>query len=149
MKIIKIKSCRECPYSDPLDELKQDETSWTCGRVGPSLELIPDPNTIPEWCPLKEGEENLYKKAIEKWGKDAQVMMAIEEMAELMKVLCHLQRKNKSVTKGEIVEEIVDVEIMIEQMKILFVDDDVTRFYHGTREEKLKRLKEMLEGGGR
>lgn len=64
----------------------------------------------------------LYSKALDKWGEQAQVQMMIEEMAELTKVLCKRQRKINGCSTQEVIREIADVEIMLEQMKILFLN---------------------------
>jgi len=60
----------------------------------------------------------ILRDALEVYGKDAQVLMAIEEMAELQNELCKENRGRS--TKESIAEEVADVEIMLEQMKILF-----------------------------
>lgn len=62
----------------------------------------------------------LYDEAVELWGKEAQIMMAIEEMAELTQVLLHYLRKNKNVTYVELASEIADVRIMTEQLINMF-----------------------------
>lgn len=59
----------------------------------------------------------LYKKAIEKWGAEAQTLMVFEEMAELQKELCKHARGNENRTA--IANEIADVQIMLEQMILL------------------------------
>ena len=63
--------------------------------------------------------------AIDKWGCQSQIFMAIEEMAELTKELSKWYRKEESTEK--ILEEIADVIIMIEQIKIMFAfrDSDI------------------------
>ncbi|HEC82543.1 MAG TPA: hypothetical protein ENI53_01495 [Thermoplasmatales archaeon] len=73
--------------------------------------------------------------------------MAVEEMAELTQVLMKYSRKINNSTLNEIIEEIVDVEIMLEQLKIIFIAGrNFASFdYHKIRDIKLKRLKEMLE----
>jgi hypothetical protein len=60
----------------------------------------------------------LYKKAIKKWGNNAQIIMFFEELAELQKEIAnsYRNRTNKEILAGEI----VDAFIMLEQMKIVF-----------------------------
>lgn len=87
--------------------------------------------------------EELYKKAIDKWGKETQIIVMIEEMAELTQHLCKTNRKTNSRSWQDTVKEMVDVEIMLEQMKIVFcVNDD---FFEIEKQRKLKRLKELIE----
>lgn len=62
------------------------------------------------------------------YGKDSQMLIAIEEMSELTKELC--KNKRGSERKKEITEEIADVKIMLVQLTALFgiekeVDDMV------------------------
>jgi len=80
----------------------------------------------------------IYEKAIEKWG-DKQIIVAMEEMAELIKELSkHLRgRENKK----EITEEIADVEIMIEQLKLMF---GIEREVKKEKKNKIKGLREMV-----
>lgn len=90
--------------------------------------------------------EQLYLKALDKWGVGFQCQMAIEEMAELTKALCKRSRtKNESeVLKNfeEIIEEIADVEIMIEQLKLYF--DPSKMLVNGQRIKKLEKLSKLL-----
>ena len=61
----------------------------------------------------------LGNTAIGLYGKEKQSMMAIEEMAELTVEILHSLRGRES----NIVEEMADVYIMLEQMRILFEND--------------------------
>ena len=91
-----------------------------------------------------EKRKELYKDAKKQWGIDAQCMMAIEEASELIKELCKLNRhKNqKQYDKGRILlqYEIADMDIMVEQLKIIFGESDIEHY----KNEKLNRLKERL-----
>lgn len=80
-------------------------------------------------------EQRIYRAALEKWGADAQTLMAFEEMAELQKELSKAARGRDN--REAIAEEIADVEIMLEQMKILHVCTEAAAAY---RESKLRRL---------
>lgn len=71
----------------------------------------------------------LLKKAINTYGVQAQKDMMIEEMSELTKAILKERRalkdRNKKyidleVARGEIKEEIADVQIMLNQMKIIY-----------------------------
>lgn len=87
----------------------------------------------------KNKTDEILKQAIVKYGKDAQVKMAIEEMSELTQALCKNFRGKGNAEN--IAEEIADVEIMIQQLQIIFNNrNDVNRFY----ELKIKRLKNNL-----
>lgn len=85
-------------------------------------------------------KKEVYTKALETWGQEAQITMVFEEMAELQKELCKMLRGNQ--VTGNIAEEIADVEIMLEQMKLLFEIEDYVR---ALKRGKLERLDERLE----
>lgn len=61
--------------------------------------------------------QKIYKKAIETYGENAQLDMAIEEMAELTKEIC--KKKRATDNRDEIIEEMADVYVMLEQLKIM------------------------------
>lgn len=63
-------------------------------------------------------EMNIYNEALIEFGISAQVDMAIEEMSELIQALSKFKRDKGHI--DNIQEEIADVEIMLEQMKMVF-----------------------------
>lgn len=83
---------------------------------------------------------NVLNQAIRKWGYDMQQAVAIEEMSELTKELCKYKRGAQNF--NQIAEEIADVEIMMEQLKIMFDCHRQVEFY---REDKIKRLAERIK----
>ena len=89
-------------------------------------------------------EEN--EKFIKAWGREAQSRMAIEEMSELIKELCKLERtysfdKDKTAdTIKHIQEEIADVMNMMEQLELLYGEEEVEM----QRENKIKRTLNRL-----
>lgn len=85
----------------------------------------------------------LYKKALKTWGDQAQVMMLFEEMAELQKEICHSGRKNKVSFRCDLINEFADVEIMLEQMHVMYgiSYDEI----YNKKKEKLRRLEKKLE----
>lgn len=60
----------------------------------------------------------IYKNLINKFGNEHQIIVAIEELAELQKELTKLLRCNSNLEA--ITEEMADVEIMLEQLKMMF-----------------------------
>lgn len=84
-------------------------------------------------------EREIYQAALEKWGADAQTLMAFEEMAELQKELCKNARGKDN--RGSIAEEIADVQIMLEQMIVLH---DCRAMVRTNKTAKIKRLQERL-----
>lgn len=90
-----------------------------------------------------EAEKKILEKAMDTYGSQAQITMVFEEMSELQKELCKFLRgKDDGKTIANIAEGIADVEIMLDQMKLLFgIGDDVADY----REDKILRLKRRLE----
>ena len=85
--------------------------------------------------------ENLARKAQAKWGQEAQLDMVIEECAELIDAI--QKRRRGKVDSVKVVEEGVDVEIMIEQLKVILEEPAL---WENIRTDKLDRLQRRLEG---
>ncbi len=80
-------------------------------------------------------------KAIKTFGIDAQLDMVVEEMSELTKEIC--KKKRGKDNRVEIIEEIADVYIMLEQLKIIC--NISQKEIQNIAEVKVKRLNERLE----
>lgn len=88
-------------------------------------------------------EAEVLQRALDTYGSLPQIVMVFEEVSELQKELCKYLRGRGSFE--HIAEEIADVEIMLEQMKMLFCCTDDVR---NERRRKVERLKERLDGSG-
>ncbi len=60
---------------------------------------------------------DLYKRALELWGKESQLFMVIEEMSEAIKEICHLARGRT--TPISLANELADAIIMAEQLAVV------------------------------
>jgi len=89
---------------------------------------------------MDEEEKKLYNQAITKFGKNGQISVAIEEMAELMQVLVKVIRSKANY--AHIAEEMADVKIMHEQLTLIFDNEELV---NKIKEEKLKMLKELVK----
>lgn len=78
-------------------------------------------------------EEIIFKRAIATYGSEAQERQAIEECAELIQAISHKHRGREH----NIAEEIADVEIMLEQLKII---NDCHDKVQNIKAMKIKRL---------
>lgn len=88
----------------------------------------------------KLSKEDIYIGALAKWGAELQTVMVFEEMSELQKELSKNLRGKNNIEN--IAEEIADVEIMLEQMKILFnINEEVEEM----KKYKIKRLEKRLK----
>lgn len=84
--------------------------------------------------------QKVYDKAIRTWGMESQAWMVIEEMSELAKELCKTRRKMSN--PDALADEIADVTIMLEQLRLMFdVNDRVCEHM----DMKIERLKRRLE----
>lgn len=111
--------------------------------ISPNTALGIDPDSRTEQEIQREWEEDTCRVALQTFGKESQICMVFEEMAELQKELCKNLRDEPNCE--HIIEEIADVEIMLEQMVQLYrCRDDVDDM----RREKLKRLRGRMEKRG-
>lgn len=84
----------------------------------------------------QEERDTVFKRCICEYGMQPQVDMCIEEMSELTKALLKWRRRGSHVkgenvvpvndgktlaqTRGDIIDELADVSIMVRQMEIMF-----------------------------
>lgn len=83
--------------------------------------------------------EQIYLELIRKY-KEKQIIVAIEELSELQKELCKYLRDKYN--EDNLIEEIADVEIVLEQIKLYFNLDqaDIDKI----KEQKIERTKERM-----
>ena len=84
---------------------------------------------------------DVFKKAIEIYGADMQLNVAIEEFSELTKEICKYKRGSKNIPN--IIEEIADCYIMLSQLQIIF-NLDFTEIAEWV-DKKVERLKGRLK----
>ena len=86
---------------------------------------------------------SILERAIETYGKDMQLTVAVEEFSELIKEIC--KNKRGADNREAIIEEMADCYIMLEQLQKIFgIPYNVLK---GAAYEKLNRLKKRLEEG--
>lgn len=91
-------------------------------------------------------DERIMRQAIETYGVQAQCDVAIEEMAELTKAIMKIRRVADDYEKtpaalDNLLEEIADMDIMIDQLKIMWGPKQVEEY----RRKKLERLERRLK----
>lgn len=95
---------------------------------------------------MRENDRKIMHRAIDTYGRRAQCDVAIEEMAELTKALMKTRRvpdddhAAQEHARSNVIEEIADVEIMIDQLKIMYDE----HYVNAVREQKLVRLESRL-----
>lgn len=83
----------------------------------------------------QEQEGRILEAAIDTWGPEMQIIVAIEEMSELTKALTKYIRADDAATiSASIREEMADVGIMLNQLSLIFGD---------TTEEEIRKLNRL------
>ena len=99
---------------------------------------------------MKHREE--LEKIIQKYGPQNQIDVAIEEMSELTKALIKYRRAKDSgdsadelgKRRGEIEEEIADVQIMLNQLQIIYRNEGPVEAWVDYKvERQMQRISEM------
>jgi NTP pyrophosphatase (non-canonical NTP hydrolase) len=86
-------------------------------------------------------QQKTLQKAINWYGADKQMLIAIEELSELQKAIVKYFRKPTEETRNDISEEIADVYVMLKQLEIMHKNDtDIQK----NIDYKIKRLQERI-----
>lgn len=94
----------------------------------------------------REERNDLYKKAVEKWGEEAQFDQMVEEMGELIVAFNKLRRaknyKQQDMQSAidNLFEEIADVKLCVEQMEWIFGKEKIDKVLQGKLEKFIKQL---------
>ncbi len=67
---------------------------------------------------METNPDCLYNDALDTWGIDAQMDVAVEELSELIKAIIKYRRKPSEERAMDIAEELGDVRIMSRQVEI-------------------------------
>ena len=86
----------------------------------------------------------ILNRAVSTYGPDAQMKMMVEEMSELTKAICKLWRARPGSPEAfeaerSIIEEAADVQIMLDQIRIIFGDTEEIE------QQKVDRLRCRLD----
>ena len=85
----------------------------------------------------------VYDQAIDTFGVDKQLVVAVEELSELQKEVCKALRYEKNaINEDNMAEEIADVMIMVEQLQRIFQIGELVETY---RSKKIRRLAKKLD----
>lgn len=94
---------------------------------------------------MDDDDRRVLKDAVAMWGKDAQAMMLVEETGEMLHALarsyrCHSEEEAAQ-RKAELIEEIADVQVLLDQFKLILGESAVQEEYA----RKLARLRGKLQ----
>ena len=93
---------------------------------------------------MKSNQIETCRSIANHYGKEHQVLIAIEEMSELTKELCKYYRRYDR--KKEIIEEVADAQIMLEQLIELFgISDEVDRMVDYKLNRQIRRMEQEQE----
>lgn len=94
-------------------------------------------------------EQEILKRAVYKYGPKTQEIKAVEELGELQQAICKVLLENEHGHLGAVAretehmfEEIADVEIMLDQIRIIYSEADQS--VAAWRAKKLHRLAERM-----
>lgn len=87
-----------------------------------------------------ETRKQVYEQAIDTFGTEVQLIVAIEELSELQKELSKYLRGFPN--PRNLAEEIADCQIMLEQLQLIFHNHDAVS---GWTDSKLKRLMRRID----
>ena len=92
---------------------------------------------------MTDKERDICIKAVMHFGADNQLLQACEELSELMQAISKAKRYTGQSYIDGVAEELADVEIMCEQIKVIFniSNTDV----ENERERKIKRLRNLIK----
>lgn len=86
-------------------------------------------------------EIDVFQAAIDTWGENSQVSMAIEEMAELIVELNKYFFRNNKKRREKLIEEMADVELMLAQIrKIINADSEIDYWRIFKTQRLIKRI---------
>lgn len=91
---------------------------------------------------MTDHERKIFRRAINYYKANNQMRQLLEEMSELQKEVCKYLRGRDTVE--QIAEEIADVQIMLDQMILIFSCGGKVQ---AARSFKVHRLAERLNGG--
>lgn len=85
-------------------------------------------------------QSKLYKEAVETFGAKNQHIVTIGELAECSAEIAKMFISNREADEDKILNELADVVIMMEQMKVIYGDSLVQAVY-----KKLRKVKQHIE----
>jgi hypothetical protein len=148
----------ECGHKKPVfmsvNEVLYDEPKFrvVCPKCRTSSDTFKTRNkALNDWntwnisnvdeVPIQNNKE-IFNSAISIFGEESQINMAIEEAGELITALSKRGRKHNGSNIQHIINEMVDMQIMLEQLKIIFDDE---KMFDEKMQEKMLRLNKIIE----
>ena len=85
----------------------------------------------------------ICEEAVNVWGATSQIGMFVEEIGEVLQAVNKLSRKTDKERYDNLVEELVDLQLMLVQMRIVYKIPD--RSWDEMMDKKKRRLRQCLD----
>ena len=85
----------------------------------------------------------ICKEAVNVWGTSSQIGMFVEEIGEVLQAINKLSRKTDEERYDNLIEELVDLQIMLIQMRIIYHIPD--KLWDEMMDKKTRRLRQRLD----
>lgn len=94
---------------------------------------------------MNERERELYREALDTFGERPQYNMVIEEAGEVIQAFAKNMNRRKGGEMEHVIREMVQLQVVIEQMEVLFSErDGWLQYWYEIKEEELDRLERKL-----
>ena len=122
----------------PMNDEGESTLNSLSRCVPPPDYYIPPPPPVYSQV-SKKARKEIEANALLTYGNEMQIDVAIEEMSELIKALIKDRRVSDKKSSDNVLEEMADVQIMLDQLKMIFGGTKKIEWY------KLNRLKRRIE----
>lgn len=109
-----------------------------CPNCGAKMDEKPGKDEISMNKIPYDQRKAVYEKAISKYGVNKQIWKFMEEVAELQEAVCKYLSGRIGFGFDNVAEEIADVTIMLEQLRLLFDCNDLVNEYIDKKVERLQ-----------
>ena len=125
--------------------IKHQDNEEISNKMLKDLDVVEKVEKVKIDFTIIEERWRLYERASNKWGRDPQLIAALEELAELsVEIAKHLNGKRGFDIMG-LVDELADASIMMEQVVFIFKCENAVK---GRLETKLNKLNDLINQDG-
>ena len=85
----------------------------------------------------------ICEEAVDVWGVASQIGMFVEEIGEVLQAINKLSRRTDEERYDNLIEELVDLQIMLTQMRIVYTIPN--QLWDEMMDKKKRRLRQRLD----
>lgn len=125
------------------------QKTFVCDEVAEVRKFIEQAPTVYAVKNVYTYEERaaVYREAMELYGVDCQLIVALEELSEVQKEICKVLRGDGDMS--HLAEEVADATIMLEYVRLIFgINDAVCNKMDDKIQRLQKRMKERRANNG-